>query len=177
MRSSFAIFEVRVDVLRCSMAKRSELKSVANGFLGNFCSRNNDIDGYWALGLFYQYVLQSQKNVFEIDLIGASKAQTFNRNFENYRNAFEKRLIGLGFTKSFIVKAGVKITFEKTPIKSTYINLDLRPLNMSLKEATPYICEVYIVSDQQKKYVVKAAGFCWPHDPKREARSTRLNGL
>ncbi|NVJ91361.1 MAG: hypothetical protein HWE34_06870 [Methylocystaceae bacterium] len=159
------------------MAKRSELKSVANGFLGNFCSRNNDIDGYWALGLFYQYVLHSQDNIFEFDLIEARKDQAFNRNLDCYRNAFEKRLIRLGFTKSFIVKAGVKITFEKAPINSTYINVDLRPFSRSLKEATPYICEVYIVSDLQKKYVVRAAGYCWPHDPQREARSARISDL
>lgn len=33
------------------MTRRGELKDVALGVLGSFVSRNNDVDGYWCLGL------------------------------------------------------------------------------------------------------------------------------
>ncbi|WP_201917435.1 hypothetical protein [Aquimarina mytili] len=49
--------------------KRKLLKNIANGILGSFISRNNDVNGYWGIGKIYSLMIISESLEIEIDLI------------------------------------------------------------------------------------------------------------
>lgn len=51
------------------MGRRRELGSFASGIINSFNSRNNDYDGYWAIGVLYSKVSDCVSKKIEIDLI------------------------------------------------------------------------------------------------------------
>lgn len=51
---------------------RNALKSIAAGVLGSFVSRNNDFNGYWAIGQLYSIALRSPARTVSISLTGDS---------------------------------------------------------------------------------------------------------
>jgi hypothetical protein len=50
------------------VAIRKRMNHVATGLLHSFCSRCNDLDGFWALGMLYEEV-QSAPYCVELDLL------------------------------------------------------------------------------------------------------------
>lgn len=56
------------------MRRCSELGSLASGMLHSFVSRNNDLDGYWGIGVLYLYAQQVGDLTVSIDLLRAEIA-------------------------------------------------------------------------------------------------------
>jgi hypothetical protein len=46
------------------MARRKELIGIANGILGSFKSRNNELDGYWSIGVLENFI--SAQNIWKL---------------------------------------------------------------------------------------------------------------
>ena len=51
------------------MSGRNKLRGVAHAVLGSFISRNNDIDGYWALGLLRSFADTAGVAELRFDLV------------------------------------------------------------------------------------------------------------
>ena len=51
------------------MSRRKILKGFAYGLLGTFVSRNNDIEGYWGLGILRLYAEKHKLSTITIDLL------------------------------------------------------------------------------------------------------------
>ena len=45
------------------------LKSIGDGILSSFVSRNNDVYGYWGIGKLYNWMLASKSMTIKIDLL------------------------------------------------------------------------------------------------------------
>ena len=54
------------------MARRTELKGTCNDLLSAFVSRNNDLEGYWALGQCSAWLENEQISVIKVPLIGTT---------------------------------------------------------------------------------------------------------
>ena len=50
------------------MAKRAELWQIARGVLTSFASRNNDISGYWGIGVLAQLAQEQERIQIELQL-------------------------------------------------------------------------------------------------------------
>ncbi|WP_378178258.1 hypothetical protein [Aquimarina sp. SS2-1] len=71
------------------MGKRKLFKNIANGVLGSFVSRNNDVQGYWGIGKLYSLMINKDKYEVEIDLINLTilpNKSEFNNMIEYFSN-------------------------------------------------------------------------------------------
>jgi hypothetical protein len=169
-RKQAAIMAAKKQV-KAAMAKSKSLKSVIYSLIHPFTSRNNDVKGYWALGMLYSLVLKNNSKRIEIDLL--NKIMTypdfqFNGMIDHYRIFIENQMSNLGLHFELLNKAIIEIVFEDSPPK---LSLDLLTLR-----GKPFTCIGTFVYEKSKCFKGKIVGFCSPHDPTVEFRSTRYTG-
>ena len=151
------------------MVSRRELKGIAAGIVGKFSSRNNDIGGYWAMGVLYRNAVRNGSTVVKLNLLtGEIEPQIKNVGMlvSTFREYLFSRLKAVGFEEYQITGATVELKFglEENPIKSV------------LKKDTwgePYLCSVFLIDDFCKCRSFKKGGWCAQHNPKLERQSTR----
>lgn len=56
------------------MARRTQLQGICNDLLSTFISRNNDLDGYWALGQCLGWLEEEQAVAIKMSLVGKMEA-------------------------------------------------------------------------------------------------------
>ena len=132
-------------------------------------SRNNDVDGYWALGLLYQLALDRETRSITIELNGnSSKSLPRNPLLDEismrYRALFISMLEKTGFNPSNVLVIVIELEFG-TARKVAYQHLRTH--------GDPFFCSVTITDDQRHQWRVEQGGKCAPHDPVKEARSTK----
>ncbi|MEA2162921.1 MAG: hypothetical protein QOK37_1048 [Thermoanaerobaculia bacterium] len=149
------------------MSRRAEHHNLANGLLTTFVSRNNDVNGYWAIGRLRSEAERSNTPVVELDILeGTSAPDTADgRSVASfYREWVRPRLAKLR---------------EPAGVASVLVRLNFAPeapLRFSREISTfgaPFTCEVLITSSSGATRVDRHTGRCAPHDPKNEHRSTR----
>lgn len=141
------------------MPRRSELRSLASG-MTTFCvCRNNDIGGYWGLGVLC-------------------------RNAQN-RGDFEisfQILPGVAIADPELsVRRNVHQRFFSQPSRLTdltreiFLNFSFEPFSKSDFRGTRFkgTCTVSITDDLGVSRTASASHFCYPHNPEFESRSTR----
>lgn len=149
------------------MPRRSELKCVADGVLGSFVSRNNDCEGYWAMGLLYKRALEASSNEISFNLVGVG-AEVHDLLLDTallakYRAMLAKLMSGRSLPASWIKAANITVHFE-------YAGNVGRVLARLEK---PYLAQLSITTDLGKNLSVARIGACWPHESWREYRSGR----
>ena len=154
------------------MPRRKELNGVAAGLASSFSSRNNDADGYWALGVLYKLVNEAEANKITIDLMSSKSCPNFKHIKEiasPYYNYLIDQLMKKKFKTQQITSALIEIQFNVAPsaqqimFKSTW--------------GEPYICRVILTDDLNKQHIKESRGWCGQHDPKKEHRSIRRYAL
>jgi hypothetical protein len=149
------------------MPRRGELKCVADGVLGSFVSRNNDCDGYWAIGLLYGRALEASRNEVSFNLMG-EREEVPDLALDaalrtKYREMLDKLMSGRSLPANWVKSASINLSFEH-PGK---IGRALARLER------PYLAQLSITTELGKTLVVEHIGACWPHEPSREYRSGR----
>lgn len=142
------------------MATARHLRSIASGLLGTFVSRNNDIGGYWGMGVLKKLAVDNGVSRFLMDLSHrpgeSAEIPIIARLEERYR----KRLIGLldcvGGDVGELDRADIQIqfyTFEEYPnaIRDT--------------RGEPYVCSVLLTTKNGKSYRATKLGVCAQHNP------------
>ncbi len=148
------------------MAKRGELKDVASGLLGSFVSRNNDVDGYWSLGLLRSLADRRGRRTLRLDLIARTaepSEELVDRLAARYGDMLGRHLARRGIAASAVVEAEVEIEFD-TPA-SIFSSLPTY--------GTPTRCSVRLLDDRGREQRQSIRTACAPHDPSRESRSRR----
>jgi hypothetical protein len=144
------------------MPGNRNLRGIVAGLLGTFTSRNNDIDGYWGIGLLCRDASITNGKVsldlVECTALPATLACVSAAN--TYSHRLEAMLRNEGFHPLDVSAA--KITLE-------YLS--------PAPQGGPFQCTVSLTDRLRQTYSVTSSGTCWPHDPKRELRSTRASGL
>ena len=149
------------------MARRKLLKGIAGGIAGSFASRNNDTNGYWTLGILCQIATDSETNQFYLDLVtgdSKSKCEYSKQLAAPYYNSIIRQIANLGFTNEVIKSAIIQVEFSVQTISQ---------VAPELLQGNPFICRTIIVDDLNQLWSAEVNGWCRPHDPKRERRSTR----
>lgn len=151
------------------MARRCELKSVASGIATSFISRNNDINGYWAIGILYKYTSESRMHKFTLNLLTGESSPEFAHSqiiAQHYCDYIHKQIKSKRFRKLTISSSTVEIQFN-TPSNTQHIH--------RTTYGDPFICTVSIVDDLNKSHICKERGWCHKHNPNNEMRSARRN--
>jgi len=154
------------------MARRKELGSIASGIIGSFNSRNNDIDGYWAIGKLYKLVSQLERKVVSIDLkskLISPSSNEFNFMLTFYHNMLTRLLVKHDIPSKWITSVEISAEFEaEFESKHHYWRSALgNPCNLK--------CD--ILDDNGRHHIAYAYNNCRPHDPSRESQSSRAGNL
>lgn len=151
------------------MPQRNALKGIAHGLLGTFISRNNDIAGYWGLGVLRLFAKTNKHSELKIELLEQkpeSKPQSPIRTIiANYRQWLLNALKNAGIHTKQLEAARIDIRFT---------TFDAIPDAIRDTRGEPYVCTVSLHASNGRTYRASKIGVCSPHDPKREARSTRV---
>jgi hypothetical protein len=141
------------------MPRRRELKSIASG-IASFCvSRNNDIFGYWGVGMICRLALTQGIETVSIDL-GSTKDD--GPELAAFRAGFLERFQSARHgLSSFIRGFAVEFRFDR------YSWSEVRG------QCSRVTCCVHIIDDLGKRRSASAETFCYRHDPRFESKSTR----
>ena len=145
------------------MGRRRALKGVAAGTATFFVSRNNDFDGYWVVGKLHSYATEHSITKILIDLSGdlPESLSKFASIASRYRSKIETQAAIQG------------LTIHSSQIE---VELGLPRTSRCLSDETGFVCTVTIVDDRGRAWTHNASGCSRPHDPKRELRSSRVEG-
>ncbi len=145
---------------------RRELLDVAGALAGSFVSRNNDVDGYWSLGLLRSYADSSDGGPLRFNIVDAS-AQPEDDLLVHVAKVYQQMLVqqlnARRIATEVVAKAVVILTFVRNlsnaPPATTY--------------GAPFLCTVRLTDRRDREFERTIVGHCAPHDPQRERRSMR----
>ena len=150
------------------MAGRKQLKRIVGGLLGTFTSRNNDINGYWGLGVLRLYAKRRRVDAFEIDLLSQVSDEPAGSPLlvteQYYRSWFSSALSNRQVNPAQLSSARIRLrfaTFDEFPdvVRST--------------RGEPYVCSVSIINLRGIEYSTSKVGVCAAHNPWIDLRSSR----
>lgn len=141
------------------MPRRRELKSLACGMATYCVCRNNDICGYWGLGVLCRQARAMAVAELSIDVLSDEPAgapeqavrDNLRRRFADHRSRLPE------------LAREILVTFTFEP----YATPDLRGTRFR------GTCTVCITDDLGVSRSASASQMCYPHDPKLENKSTR----
>ena len=159
------------------MPRRKRLKGIAHGLCGGFSSRNNDVDGYWALGLLFKVAMDSDTNSLRLNLITGESVPKSNiskiiagRYFSFVLNQMNRQ----GLARDRLAHAEVVMTFNVPPTKHEIMYM-LKWGDKFFKSVRgePFLCEARLIDDRDKVWTAEFRGRCDLHDPTLETRNSR----
>ena len=141
---------------------------VAGALAGSFISRNNDVDGYWSLGLLRSYADSKHLRSLRFDIVsGTSEPEDrlLVRVAEAYRQVLARQLTTRRIAHQILANAEIGLTFDHdTPDAASWNTYD-----------SPFSCTVRLTDRRDRTFERTMIGNCAPHDPRRELRSTRAS--
>ena len=150
------------------MPSWKQAKSIVCGIASSFVSRNNDVDGYWALGLICKVAAEQGHGAFALNLLtGESepKLKFSSRIAEPYRNRLMSLLAEQGLDESEIESASISIQF---PVEPT-----AKHQRAPRTWGEVYYCKIEVKNARGRGHSHSVAGWCGKHDASKEHRSTR----
>lgn len=151
---------------------RGRLEGVAAAVLSSFLSRNNDIDGYWALGLLRSFADATDVSELRLDVLNgnADPIDTLTlRVAQAYQAVLQRQLLLRGIPADRIARAEVVVSFDVE---------DAGIIPYTLPYASygePFRCIVSLTDSRSgREHRRSTVARCAPHDPRRESRSTRF---
>lgn len=150
------------------MARRSELKGIANAINGSFVSRNNDFNGYWSIGQIKSFALDNGLTSVTFALTlpmtnPASNLQTYT--VHRYAEMLKSLLSNQKLPDLWVRNAIINIDFNANSKHSK--------LDEDTSSGEPFQCTCKITDDTDRDYSSIIYGRCLPHSVVRELKSTR----
>jgi hypothetical protein len=153
------------------MPEGKHLMNIASGLCGSFASRNNDLDGYWAIGKLRSLAEQYGRTTVLLDVLTLSirpSSSEFAPVLARYRHLLAK-LADLSQIRLEEITAA-RITLDFAPPPWPRISY-YKP-----QWGDQFTLTVTINADDRSAGIVRHAGYCRSHEPARESRSTRSAG-
>lgn len=150
------------------MPRRAQLLEIASGLLGSFVSRNNDVGGYWALGVLYRQAQEQGRMQVEIPIwpLNDSLNDALIESLaEKYGQIFLSLMARQQIPLSWLRSATLSVEFESPNANPRY--------RQSHAAERPFVCRLSLTSDLDRKHQLALSGWCWPHSEQREHQSTR----
>ncbi|MCT4637538.1 MAG: hypothetical protein N4A72_07505 [Bacteroidales bacterium] len=143
------------------MGRKRKIKCLTYGMLNSFVSRNNDLDGYWAIGKIYLFMLNSESMVLNIDML--------NQSLIPYDKDLELLAIKYGETlKYHLIKRG----FQLNQFKHATLTLTGYPncINVIYGQTAPnkIRCELTITDTENRQYYKDIDVWCREYNPELE---------
>jgi hypothetical protein len=137
------------------MSRIQSLSSVADGIVRSFVSRNNDVDGWWALGLLLAATEPAEPD-YGIDLLsGTTTPKKLSRALGELGAAwaayFDWSLSRHGVARERVSRAHLALTFDR----ETHVGSG--PLGGADR---PFVCRVAIDDIRGRQYQATADGQC-----------------
>ena len=154
------------------MAKREEFWQVARGVLTSFASRNNDIRGYWGVGVLARIARDERQQVITLRLYPAPLASE-----EPVFSAVAARYAGLLVSK--LAYARVPLAWlSAAELVFQYPAQESRPRPAgTLEVEQPFSCRLEVTDERHRHRSFAWSGWCWPQGAGPESRSTRMHDL
>jgi hypothetical protein len=134
--------------------------------MGSFVSRNNDVDGYWALGLLRAEADMAASSEMRLHLLRGSVSPESEVGLQVAR-LYEQFLLRQSevrrIARARITDATIVLTF----------GCDESGMTPYTTYGEPFRCVVVVENDRGRKFQRTIVARCSPHDPRREIRSTR----
>jgi hypothetical protein len=153
------------------MPRGAHLTNIASGLCGSFASRNNDLDGYWLIGKLRSLAEQYGRTTVSLDVL-TSSVQPSSSEFAPVLVRYRRLL----------AKLADLLRIELAEMTAAHLTLDFAPppwprANYYKPQwGDQFILTVTINADGRAAGIVRHGGYCRPHDPVRESRSTRPAG-
>lgn len=149
------------------MASTRSLKGISRSLGETFVSRNNDLDGYWGIGLLCQEAQRLGVPSSRLDLLSGTSepcAPLSQALAAIYATVLAELIDGAKIQKSQLSSATIEVYFGTFgACTKPYWRL----------RGDPYYCAVRLAACTGKLYGSTIAGYCSPHNPNLEFRSTR----
>jgi len=144
------------------MGRRIQLNHVAGALLGSFIGRNNDVNGYWALGQLRSLADLAGVPEFRFNLL-SGEAQPNDplteRVARNYAEALSWHVAKCDLPMDRVRDAEIVLRFGDAGQEIPYFTY-----------GEPFQCTVSIVDDHGKAHKRGIIRRCAPHNSKREQR-------
>ena len=134
------------------MARRTELQGICNDLLSTFVSRNNDLNGYWALGQYSAWLEEEQISTIKVSVVGTktiNEKPQISITSQYFSEILQNMLSGHKLYAGWV--ADGYITIE---------SVNTRQLR----------CSVGLISDLGRKFQSTRSLAVSRHDPSRELR-------
>jgi len=141
------------------MPAKKRLTNIANGLCGSFISRNNDLDGHWAIGTLRSLADQHRQSTVVLDLL-TSSAQPSSAQcsdvFERYCRLLATLAEHSRIPFADIHVARIVLDFAPPPWP--------RASYYKLQWGNQFTVTVTIEADGRAAGIARDAGYCRPHD-------------
>jgi hypothetical protein len=147
------------------MARR-ELLDVAAAVAGSFVSRNNDVNGYWGIGVLRSYADRNRIRSLRFDILeGAPEPRSDPPALvaDAYRRVLARQLAIRKISPDIVTKAEVVLTFDP----------DAPNTSSAPTYGAPFSCTVRLTDHLGREFEGIRIGCCAPHNPGRELQSAR----
>ena len=133
------------------MRRRGELRSVLDGLFESFLSRNNDLNGYWALGQIKAFMQDTGCLQMDVDLLTGEAGRTtpFQLTFDYYCYALQRHLDSRAIPRDWVSMAELHVKWAKDGLLG---------------------CRMMLRSDLGHVYRRDEKILVWRHDPQKEGR-------
>lgn len=145
---------------------KGKIKSALSGFLDSFTSRNNDYNGYWALGIYYKIIsgYGSKKILFNILENTTDPDIKISPAILQKYHASILKMIGVPLLPSMVKSITLSIEFDQTEVPHIH--------NRNNSYGEPYTCKITSIYNN-KEYTLISGGRCAQHNPLIEQISAR----
>jgi hypothetical protein len=145
------------------MPAKKRLTNIANGLCGSFISRNNDLDGHWAIGKLRSLADQDGQTTVVLDLLTSStqpSSAQCSDVFERYCRLLATLAECSRIPFADITVARIALDFAPPPWP--------RASYYKLQWGDQFTVTVIIEADGRAMGMARDTGYCRPHDAARK---------
>jgi len=149
------------------MAKKKALQGVTHDILRSFISRNNHVNGYWAIGKLYKSIKSERVEIITIDLLSKKMIphiQDFDLMLERYREKLKVRMNQKRLQGQQLESALIEFTVDSSKTK--------RHRLFPGQKFKRYTCGLVITDSNGIEYADIKNGWCFPHHPNMENQTS-----
>lgn len=150
------------------MARRTELRGIANSLNGSFVSRNNEFGGYWSMGQLKLFAIERSLTAVRFSLPvheHTTGVVLLDHIARHYTCLLTDLLVKQRIPESWVKDVSIMLGFD--------ILAESTQLHDSSTLGEPFKCRCQIIDDNGNLYSSAIYGRCLPHSAVRELRSPR----
>lgn len=147
------------------MPTRKDFKTVGDGILSSFISRNNDVNSAWGIGKLYSQMQFTKSFTIEIDLIDKSMnppGEEFAALVNKYSELLFKLMKNRNLTEAHLKRA--VLTLKGFPNQPKYPGLDLPDHIHRIQ------CVIKIIDDRDLEWIRIKDVWCRPFNPETDLK-------